>query len=144
MSLLNRAVFDNSTLISAELGPSSVQRQPFMSALGSHTLFVSAETLGELEVVLLRLKFDAHTSSVERAAFFARYQQETTLLTPDAIGVRMAEGACRNTKDCKFLALSMACNAGVLVSSDDDLLSIKYWQGTQSVSPAGFLSRSVN
>ena len=41
-----------------------------MSALGNHTLFVSAETLGELEVVLLRLKFDAHTNSAERAAFF--------------------------------------------------------------------------
>ena len=52
------------------LRPSSVPRKAFMSALGSHTLFVSAETLGELEVVLLRLKFDAHTSSAERAAFF--------------------------------------------------------------------------
>ena len=57
--------------------------------------------------------------------FFARYQQKTTLLTPDAMGVRMAEGACGDPKDCKFLALSMACNVGVLVSSDDDLLSLK-------------------
>ena len=115
-----------------------------MSALGSHTLFVSAETLGELEVVLLRLKFDAYASYAERAIFFARYKQETTLLTPDAIGVRKAEGACRNTKDCKFLALAMACNAGVLVSSDDDLLSIESWHGTQIVSSATLLSRAAN
>ena len=46
--------------------------------------------------------------------------------------------------DCKFLALAMACNAGVLVSSDDDLLSLKNWHGTQIVSPAAFLTRSVN
>ena len=115
-----------------------------MSALGSHTLFVSPETLGELEVVLLRAKFDAYASPTERAAFLAKYKQETTLLTPDAQSEQMAEGACRDPKDCKFLALAMACSAGVLVSSDDDLLSLKTWQGTQIVSPAAFLSRSVH
>ena len=47
------------------------------------------------------------------------------LLAPDAQSVQMAEGACRDPKDFKFLALAMACNAGVLVSSDDDLLSLK-------------------
>lgn len=144
MSLLNRAVFDTSTLISAVLRPSSVPRQAFMSALGSHTFYVSPETLGELEGVLLRPKFDTYASPTTRAAFFARYKQETTLLTPDAQSEQVAEGACRDPKDCKFLALAMACNAGVLVSSDDDLLSLKNWQGTQIVSPAAFLSRAVN
>ena len=142
VSLLNRAVFDTSTLISAVLRPSSVPRQAFMSALGSHTLFVLPATLDELEGVLLRPKFDAYASPTERATFFAKYKQETTLLTPDAQSEQMAEGACRDPKDCKFLALAMACNAGVLVSSDDDLLSLKTWHGTQIVSPAAFLSRS--
>ena len=113
-----------------------------MSALGSHTLFVSPATLAELEGVLLRAKFDAYASPTERAAFFAKYKQETTLLTPDVQSEQMAEGAYRDPKDCKFLALAMVCNAGVLVSSDDDLLSLKTWQGTQIVSPAAFLSRS--
>ena len=95
-------------------------------------------------MVLLKPSLTRMPAPLSAPHFFARYQQETTLLTPDAMGVRMAEGACRNTKDCKFLALAMACNAGVLVSGDDDLLSLKNWQGTQKVSPAGFLSRSVN
>lgn len=115
-----------------------------MSALGSHTLYVSPETLGELKGVLLRPKFDTYASPTERAEFFARYKQETTLLAPDAQSEQTAEGACRDPKDCKFLALAMACNAGVLVSSDEDLLSLKTWQGTQIVSPAAFLSRSVH
>ena len=113
-----------------------------MSALGSHTLFVSPATLGELERVMLRPKFDAYASPTKRVAFFARYKQETTLLTPDAQSEQMAEGACRDLKDCKFLALAMAYDAGVLVSSDDNLLSLKTWQGTRIVSPAAFLSRS--
>ena len=107
-----------------------------MSAVGSHTFFVSPETLDELEKVVFRPKFDAHASSAERATFFAKYSQETTLFTPDARSVQMNEGAYRGPKGCKFLALAMACNAGVLVSSDDDLLTIKNWHGAQIVSPA--------
>lgn len=144
MSLLNRAVFDTSTLISAVLRPLSVPRQAFISALGNHTLFVSPETLDELEGVLCRPKFDVYASPAERSAFFARYKQETTLLAPDAQSEQTADGACRDPKDNKFLSLVMACRAGVLVSSDDDLLSLKTWQGTQIVSAATFLMRSVN
>ncbi|MFN5941349.1 MAG: putative toxin-antitoxin system toxin component, PIN family, partial [Polaromonas sp.] len=77
-------------------------------------------------------------------AFFARYKQETTLLTPDAQSDQMAQDACRDPKDCKFLALAMACNAGVLVSSDEDLLTLKQWHSTQIVSAAAFLSSAVN
>ena len=144
MSLLNRAVFDTSTLISAVLRPSSVPRQAFISALGSHTLFVSPETIAELEQVLRRPKFDAYAALAERAAFFAKYSQETRLVIPDTQSVQMADGACRDPKDCKFLALAMACSAGILVSSDDDLLSLKNWQGTQILSPAAFLARTIN
>ena len=115
-----------------------------MAAFGSHTLFVSPETLDELGKVLLRLKFDAHASAAEGATCFAKYKQETILLAPDAQIEKMAEGACRDAKDCKFLALAMAYGAGGLVSSDDDLLSRKNWQGTQIASPAGFSSLAVN
>lgn len=144
MSLLNRAVFDTSTLISAVLRPLSVPRQAFISALGSHTLYVSLQTLGELEGVLLRPKFDAYASAIERSTFFAKYKQETMHLAPNARSVQTAEGACRDPKDCKFLALAMACKAGILVSSDDDLLTLKHWHGTQILSPAAFLSSAVN
>lgn len=144
MSLLNRAVFDTSTLISAMLRPSSVPRQAFVSALGSHTLFVSPETIAELGQVLRRPKFDAYAAPAERATFLAKYSQGTTLLIPDARSEQTANGACRDPKDCKFLALAMACNPGMLVSSDDDLLSLKKWRGTQILSPAAFLARAVN
>lgn len=144
MSLLNRAVFDASALISAVLQPAYVPRQALMAAFDSHTLFVSPRTLDGLEKVLHRPEFDAYASTAERATFFAKYKQETMLLAPDAQSKQMAEGACRDAKDRKFLALAMACKARVLVPSDDDLLSIKIWQGTQIGSPAAFLSRAVN
>ena len=144
MSLLNRAVFDTSTLVSALLRPLSIPRQAFVTALGRCSLFVSPATLDELQAVLIRPKFDAYASPTERAAFFARYKQETTLLTPDSRSGQLAEGACRDPKDCKFLALAMACQARVLVSGDDDLLTLKQWHGTQIVNAAAFLSSAVN
>lgn len=94
--------------------------------------------------MLIRPKFDAYASPTERAAFFERYKQETTLLIPDAQSEQMAEGACRDPKDCKFLALAMACQAHVLVSSDDDLLTLKQWHGAQIVSAAAFLSSAMD
>ena len=128
----------------AVLRPASVPRQAFILALGNHSLFISPETLDELGKVLLRLKFDAYASTAESATLFVKYKQETMLLAPDAQIEKMAEGAYRDAKDCKFLALAMAYGAGGLVSSDDDLLSLKNWQGTQIASSAGFLSRAVN
>ena len=114
-----------------------------MAAFGGHNLLESPRTLDELGKVLLRLTFDAYASAAEGATFFAKYKQETMLLAPDAQSKKMAEGAYRDPRNCKFLALAMACKAGVLVSSDDELLSLKNSQGTQIVSPAGFLSRAA-
>ena len=114
-----------------------------MAAFGSHNLLVSPRTLDELGKVLLRLTFDAYASVAEGATFFAKYKQETMLLAPDAQSKKMAKRACRDPKNCKFLALATGCNAGVLVSSDDNLLSLKNWQGTQIGSPAGLLSHAA-
>jgi putative PIN family toxin of toxin-antitoxin system len=144
MSLLNRAVFGTGMLVSAMLRPLSIPRQAFVSALGRCSVFVSPATFDELQAVLIRPKFDAYASPTERAAFFSRYKQETTLLTPDAQSDQMAQDACRDPKDCMFLALAMACQAHVLVSFDDDLLTLKQWHGTQIVSAAAFLSSAVN
>ena len=131
-------------LVSAMLRPLSIPRQAFVTALGRYTLFVSPATLDELQAVLIRPKFDAYASPTERAAFFAEYKRETTLLIPDAQSEQMAQDACRDPKDCMFLALAMACQARVLVSSDDDLLALKQWHGTQIVNAAAFLSSAVN
>ena len=73
-----------------------------MVAFGSHTLFVSPETLDELGEVLLRLKLDAYASTAESATLFAKYKQETMLLAPDAQIEKMAEALVAMRKTANF------------------------------------------
>lgn len=62
--------------------------------------------------------------------FFAVTQADEDTLQP----------ACRDVMDNKFLALVHACQAGVLVSSDHDLLVMNPWHGVPVLRPAEFLS----
>ena len=66
------------------------------------------------------------------------------LLAPNEQSKHMAEGARGDPKDCKFLALALACKAGIVVPSYDYLLSIESWHGMQIVSSATLLSRAAN
>jgi predicted nucleic acid-binding protein len=47
--------------------------------------------------------------------------------------------SCRDPKDNQFLALVLACDADVLVSSDADLLVLHPWQGVPILTPGAFL-----
>jgi predicted nucleic acid-binding protein len=49
--------------------------------------------------------------------------------------------SCRDTKDNKFVALALAAEADVLVSSDKDLLALHPWRGIRIATPAGFVAR---
>ena len=48
-------------------------------------------------------------------------------------------GACRDPKDDKFLACAVEGNAHYLVSSDKDLLDMKFHRGVAIVNPGQFL-----
>ena len=46
---------------------------------------------------------------------------------------------CRDRKDNMYLELALAANAMVIVSSDDDLLSLDPWRGIRIVRPCEYL-----
>ena len=48
-------------------------------------------------------------------------------------------GASRDPKDDKFLACAVEGEAAYLVSGDEDLLSLKHFQGISIVRPADFV-----
>ena len=58
-------------------------------------------------------------------------------------GILEIESACRDPKDNHFLALALAlaAEADVLVSSDEDLLVLHPWRGIPIITPAEFLAR---
>ena len=54
-------------------------------------------------------------------------------------GIIYRSGACRDAKDDKFLACEVEGKAHYLVSSDRDLLEMRYYQNVAIVNPGQFL-----
>jgi putative PIN family toxin of toxin-antitoxin system len=134
MRFVERVVFDTSTLVSAALRVESTPALAFRKALASHEICTSPDTLQEFETVLLRAKFDRYLDRGERGAFLDLCRKVTT-----SCDVRKSVKICRDPKDDKFLALAVSCGAGILVSSDRDLLDLHPFHGVIITTPADFL-----
>jgi putative PIN family toxin of toxin-antitoxin system len=139
MSRIQRVVFDTSTLVSAALRIGSIPHQALLKASASFDVCANAETLAELEKVLSRKKFDRYLDRESRTAFVALIRHNAHLFsTPHVLAV-VEQPFSRDPDDNKFLALALAAEADVLVSSDQDLLVLHPWRGIPIVRPAEFL-----
>jgi putative PIN family toxin of toxin-antitoxin system len=134
MSLGKRIVFDTSTLVSAALKPQSVPARAISWGWEVAEVVVSAETLEELRLVLGRERLDAFRERDARKEFFQLYQAMAVLLP-----VTEAVVACRDPKDDKFLSLAVSAGAPLLVSSDDDLLTLGRYRGVTILRPRQFV-----
>lgn len=47
---------------------------------------------------------------------------------------------CRDVKDNQYLELALASGAGLIVSSDEDLLVLDPWRGVRILRPADYLA----
>lgn len=141
MSSLHRVVFDTSTLVSAALRVGSTPHKALAQAWMQGELCASASTLSELEQVLLRSKFDRYQTAEVRAEFVALVRKHAVLFEVSAADEAKVMPQCRDPKDDPFLALALACEADVLVSSDADLLVLHPWRGMPILTPGDFLDR---
>lgn len=135
-----RVVFDTSTLVSAALRVDSVPYQALHSAMALYDVCASAETLAELERVLLLRKFDRYLDRDSRKQFVGLLHRHVQLFAVKAAEVAAVEPRCRDPKDHKFLALALVADAGMLVSSDDDLLVLQPWNNVTILRPADFVT----
>lgn len=139
MNFVRRTVLDTSTLIGAVLRPQSIPRQALLKALANGTLCASPATLAELELVLMREKFDNYLDQETRREFLAMYHAHVRLFPVTEAEETTLPLSCRDPRDNKFLALILACSADVLISSDDDLLTLNPYQGIPIMTPKEFL-----
>jgi putative PIN family toxin of toxin-antitoxin system len=109
--------------------------------LGSHDLFVSAETLQELDRVLRKKGLNRYQKLENRLSFARAIQDNATQLAVTSSESTVARGVCRDPTDAKFLALAIAARADILVSSDLDLLVLHPWRGIPILTPAQFLTQ---
>ncbi|HEV3415750.1 MAG TPA: putative toxin-antitoxin system toxin component, PIN family [Pirellulales bacterium] len=130
-----RTVIDTGVAVSAVLLPRSVPRQAFDAAATRGQLLISGATLGELDEVLRRPKFDKYASEPLRLEFL-----ESLVRQAEAVDVVDTVSACRDPDDNKFLELAVSGRASHIISSDPDLLALHPFRGITILKPQAFLA----
>jgi putative PIN family toxin of toxin-antitoxin system len=130
-------------MVSAALRIGSVPHQAVLQALATCDICASLQTLAELERVLDRDKFDRYQERAVRREFVALIRRHVRLFAVSDEVVEAVDPPCRDPGDHKFLALALAAEATVVISSDADLLVLDPWRGIAIVLPAAFLEGSA-
>jgi putative PIN family toxin of toxin-antitoxin system len=133
-----RAVVDTNILVRSVIKPQG-SVGPVLQRLRrrDYTLLLSRATLDELVDVLhrprLRLKYGLSESALRAVIRLLVLRSE--LVQPDVQIV-----VCRDPKDDKFFEVAVSGQAGVIVSGDEDLLTLDPYAGIPIVSPSRFLA----
>lgn len=81
-------------------------------------------------------KFDRYVSRARREALLERLAPSVEIFE-----IVQRVRACRDPKDDKFLELAVNSEASVIVTGDEDLLSLHPFRGIDILGPAAFLER---
>ena len=127
------AVIDTSTLISA-LGWEGKPQQILNYCLEKKfKLVTSPKILQEIRDVLFRPKFDFIDSSKKNEFILLLSQMAEIVYPTHKVDI------CRDKKDNKFIEVALSAKVKIIVSSDEDLLVLKEYQGIKILSVNEFL-----
>jgi hypothetical protein len=130
-----RVVIDTGSLVSYVLTRGELMRRAVAHwRAGTFTLLSSPATRAELAGVLARPSIQQLATAPldELVRGLERFSEHIP-------GFLDLSGACRDPKDDKFLACAVEGRAHYLVSSDRDLLNMRYYQNVALVNPGQFL-----
>lgn len=133
-----RAVVDTNILVRAVIKPQG-SVGPVLQRLRrrEYTLLLSRATLDELVDVLhrprLRLKYGLSESAL-RAVI------RLLVLRSELVQADVQIAVCRDPKDDKFLEVAVSGQADVIVSGDEDLLTLDPYASIPIVAPSRFLA----
>ena len=133
-----RAVVDTSILVRAVIKPTG-SVEPVLQRLRrrEYSLLISRATLDELVEVLYRPRLRTKYQLSDRVlrATIRLIVLRSELIRPDRLIV-----ACRDPRDDKFLEVAVSGRAQVIVSGDEDLLTLHPFERIPIVAPARFLA----
>lgn len=130
-----RIVFDTNVLVSALLFENSTPAQAFFAALHKGEILISTALINEIHDVLYRPKFDRYLTDSQREDFMLALVDEGVL-----IDVVESIDVCRDPKDNMVLELAVGGKADVIVTGDDDLLTLNPFGGIAILDPQTFLT----
>lgn len=122
MNLVTRWVLDTNVVVSAFIASGAPARVIEAAVEGTVRLFTSRVLLAELEATLNKKKLARYVARTGMTVcqLVANYRQLCTLVTAR----RLASPACRDADDDAVLACALAATADLIVTGDDDLLSM--------------------
>jgi len=129
-----RAVIDTNVLIAAILwrGPPHALLEHVRA--GTVSLVSSPALLAELADVIGRTKFDAilAKTNTSRERSLAEVRRLAEVIEPPPL----PQPVCRDPDDDEVLALAIAAKVELIVSGDNDLLSMNSFEGIPILAPA--------
>lgn len=128
---------DTNVLVSAFLWQGTPGRLIELSADKAVEFFTSQALVDELAATLLKKKLAKPLAATGLTAdqILRHYRRLATRVTVR----RLAQQVARDRDDDAVLACALAARAHLIVSGDDDLLTLKDYQGIPIVSPADAL-----
>ena len=139
--MIERVVFDTSTLVGAALKVGSKSHQALMFALEHCVLCGSKQLLQELTEVLSRSYFVRSLPQPERDTFLVIVEKNLETFWVSKEAARSLNPPCRDGNDNFILALALASQAEAIVSSDHHLLALNPWNGIPILTPAQFVAQ---
>jgi putative PIN family toxin of toxin-antitoxin system len=134
-----KAVIDTNVLIAGLLwrGPSHALLEHLRA--GTMSLVTSPALLAELADVIGRSKFDAilKRTNTSREDSLSEVRQLAEVIVPPPLPAPV----CRDPDDDQVLALALAAKVELIVSGDNDLLSLGGFEGIPIVAPAEAVTR---
>jgi len=134
-----RAVIDTNVLLSGLLWHGTPHSLLEQVRGGKLVVVCSSDLLTELETVIDRPKFASilTRSNVSSTQLITGLRRLVELVEPPPL----AAPVCRDPDDDAILALALAAQVDLVVSGDDDLLSLRHYRGIPIVTPAQALQR---
>ena len=131
-----RVVLDTNVLIASFIAR-GVCTDVFERVIAEHELIISSHILDEFEQVMCH-GLGLNPGRVERAAALLR--RKGRIVEPGPPGAP----DCRDPDDDPILALARSSGADCLVTGDDDLLILTFFEDIPIISPRQFLTFNPN
>ncbi|PIR39905.1 MAG: putative toxin-antitoxin system toxin component, PIN family [Alphaproteobacteria bacterium CG11_big_fil_rev_8_21_14_0_20_39_49] len=134
-----RFVCDTNVIISALLIGTSLPARALQEAEKTGSVLYSTPVLEEistvLSTVLSRPKFSKYIDEDDITGFLARIHRSW-----HKIAFNCVITDCRDSKDNKFLEVAVSGGADIIISGDQDLLTLHPYRNIKILTPADFLN----
>jgi len=131
-------VIDTNVLLSFVIRPDGIIGQVIDWILENRRLVFCQETFDELETRLWRPKFDRYLTLEERKGFADDFAMNAAW-----IEITSKTTFSRDPDDDKFIETALLASAPVLISGDDDLLSVQV-ENLEILTPRQFAEKYID